>query len=220
MFAERLISHELFPLKRTDSCETAVMFMHDWGVAHLPVVENNMVIGYVTLQDAVNSKKAEKVSICIKNDKLITAFDHQHIFELMRIFDETGLSTLSVVGKENNFLGILSVKELVKALYRDSSLSQIGGIITLEMQAKDYSLAELSRIVEYNDVKIIHVYIYTISPENNTILISLKFNQPELKNVIASLERHGKLIRSVHQATSNDDTDSNRYDWLIKYLNT
>lgn len=220
MFAETLISHEIFPLKKIDTCSSAIVFMHDWGVSELPVVENNIVLGYVSLDEISDGNQLKKVDSFIKNDKQIIASSHQHIFELIKIFDENNLSSISIVNNENHFLGIVSFKEIFKNFNRHSSLSQTGGIITLEMLANDYSLSELSRIVEYNDVNILNVYINGASDGGNTILVSLKFNHTELKNVIASLERHGKIIRSINLAETIEDSFSNRYDWLIKYLNT
>ncbi|MEI6506952.1 MAG: CBS domain-containing protein [Bacteroidota bacterium] len=220
MFAEILISHEIFPLKKTDTCETASVFMHNWNVSHLPVVENGKVLGYVSLDEIFSAKKSDKMSLFIKNDKQFTSLGYQHLFEVIKIFDETGLTTISVLNNENNFIGIISFKEILKSLFRDSSLSQDGGIITLEMLSKDYSLAEISRIVEYNDIKIINVFIRSASQDENKILVSLKLNQTELKNVVASLERHGKLIRSIQLDQKTDEVSSFRYDWLIKYLNT
>lgn len=220
MFAETLLSHEMFPLKKTDTCETAIVFMHNWNVAHLPVVENNKVLGYVALDEISGMAKTAKMDKLIRNDKPFIVSLQQHVFELLKMLDESSLSTLAVVNAESNFAGIVSYREVIKDLYRDSSLSQAGGIITLEMFAKDYSLAELSRIVEYNDVKIINVFINTIISDSQQILVTLKFNHTDLKNVIASLERHGKVIRSTHQVLDIADEYSNRYDWLIKYLNT
>jgi acetoin utilization protein AcuB len=220
MFAETLISSEIFPLKKSDSCETASVFMHDWSVAHLPVVENNKVIGYVALSEITDHPKSTKIEKLIRNDRPFIVSSQQHLFELLKIVDESSLTTISVINAENNFIGIISYKELIKDIYRNSSLAQLGGIVTIEMLAKDYSLAELSRIAEYNDIKIINVFINTAVNDNNTILVSLKFNQADLKNVIASLERHGKIVRSIHQAMEIDDSYTNRYDWLIKYLNT
>ena len=220
MFAETLISHELFPLKKTDTCASAIVFMNDWGVSELPVVENNIVLGYVSLDEISIKKTIEKVGNFIKNDKQCFALSHQHIFELIKIIDENNLSSISIVNSENQFIGIVSYKEIFKNINRHSTLSQSGGIITLEMLAKDYSLSELARIVEYNDVNILNVYINTATDGGNTILVSLKFNHTNLKNVIASLQRHGKIIKSISQADFDEDSSSNRYDWLIKYLNT
>ncbi len=220
MFAETLISLDILPLKKADTCNSAVVFMHNWGISELPVVENNKVLGYLSLDEICNEAPSAKIEKYIKSDKQIIASTHQHIFELIKIFDDNNLSTISILNDDGDFIGIVSYKDIFKSINRHSSLAQNGGVITLEMSAKDYSLSELSRIVEYDDVNILNVYINSTPNEANTILVSLKFNHTDLKNVIASLRRHGKIIKGVSQAETTEDSFSNRYDWLIKYLNT
>ncbi|MFI5220723.1 MAG: CBS domain-containing protein [Bacteroidia bacterium] len=220
MFASDLISNELLPLKKTDTCETAAVFMHNFEVAHLPVIDNGKVIGYVCLKEIYAEPKSSKLDNFIRNEKQFTVFFNQHLFEVINYMSDSSLSTISVLNDEGNYSGIISYHELINDLFHHSSLAQPGGIITLEMKAKDYSLAELSRIVEFNDVKIINTYIGTTKNDEYSIFVSLKINQIELKNVIASFERHGKIIRSVNQAVQKEEKFTNRYEWLIKYLNT
>ena len=46
MFASQYISNEIFPLKKCDDAETASMFMDDWKVSELPVVDKLKVMGF------------------------------------------------------------------------------------------------------------------------------------------------------------------------------
>lgn len=61
MFAEELLSNDIFPLKKTDSCESALVFMSDWKVFHLPVVDNGKLLGYVSYDDINNQSGKTKV---------------------------------------------------------------------------------------------------------------------------------------------------------------
>ena len=47
MFAYQLISNEIFALKPSDSAANALIFMEDWQVKDLPIVQNLKVIGIV-----------------------------------------------------------------------------------------------------------------------------------------------------------------------------
>jgi predicted transcriptional regulator len=220
MIAEEILSADLFPLKRSDNVETAMLFMHDWQVSHLPVVESNAVVGYVSTSDLSNLSRATKIDKHTKADVLFTAPANAHVLDLLRVFSQTALSTVAIIDAEQHFRGIVSYRELNNALYKQSALSQPGGLITLEMAAIDYSLAELTRIAEYNDVKIIHVHIHPLADAINRIQVSLKFNRTDLKNVVSAFERHGKNILYIHGAVVEGEALANRYDWLIKYLST
>lgn len=220
MTAEDILSPDLFPLKKSDNVDTAMLFMQDWKVSHLPVVESNNVIGYVVISDLTAHAKSTKVDKIMRTDVQHFVSGAQHVVELLRIFGSTGLSTIAVIDQEQHFKGIVSYREIFNNLYQQSSLAQPGGIITLEMPSIDYSLAELTRIAEYNDVKIIAVQIHPLPGELGRIEVSLKFNRTDLKTVVSGLERHGKVIRYIHGASNEGESLINRYDWLIKYLST
>lgn len=219
MFAEELVSNDIFPLKKTDSCESAMVFMSDWKVFHLPVVDNGKLLGYVSYDDVLNQSGKTKIEKSIQPLVKLYADKSQHLFEIMKLMADTGFTTLAISDETAEYRGVISIKEIVQ-VYKHSSLAQPGGIVVLEMTPQDYSLAELSRIVEYNDAKILHVFVSAAPGNLSKVLVSLKLNRPELSTVVQTLERYQYRIHSVHQSIEQSSDFSSRYDWLIKYLNT
>lgn len=100
-----------------------------------------------------------------------------------------------------------------------SSLKQPGGIIVLDMNATDYSLAEIAQIVEGNDAKILSVYI--TSPANTTRMeVTIKINRKDLTSIIQTFIRYDYVIK----ASFMDENDlnslyENRYESFMKFLN-
>lgn len=219
MFAEELLSNDIFPLKKTDSCESALVFMSDWKVFHLPVVDNGKLLGYVSYDDINNQSGKTKVEKIIQPLVQLYANKGQHFFEIMKLMADTGFTVIAISDEEAEYKGVVSVKEIVQ-VYKSSSLTQPGGIIVLEMTPQDYSLAELSRIVEYNDAKILNVFVNTLPGNFSKVLVSLKLNRPELNTIVQTLDRYQYRIHSVHQSMDQSSDFSTRYEWLIKYLNT
>lgn len=219
MFAEELLSNDIFPLKRTDTCESALVFMSDWKVFHLPVADNGKLIGYVSYDDVNNQSGKTKVEKIIQPLLKLYIESGQHLFEIIKIMADTGYTAIAISNDEAEYKGVVSIKEIVQ-VYKNSSLLQPGGIIVLEMTPQDYSLAELSRIVEYNDAKILHVFVKSAPGNVSKILVSLKLSRPELSTIVQTLERYQYRIHSVHQSMDQSSDFSNRYEWLIKYLNT
>jgi CBS domain-containing protein len=219
MFAEELLSNDIFPLKKTDTCESALVFMSDWKVFHLPVVDNGKLLGYVSYDDCSIPSGKTKIEKSIQPLVKLYADKGQHFFEVMKVMADTGFTVIAVSDEEAEYKGVISVKELI-SIYRNSSLNQPGGIIVLEMTPQDYSLAELSRIVEYNDAKILNVFVSTAVGNTSQVFVSLKLNRPELSTVVQTLERYQYRIHSVHQTADQTSDFSSRYEWLLKYLNT
>jgi predicted transcriptional regulator len=219
MLASTLISSDIFPLKKTDTCEGALMFMQDWKVSHLPVVFDGRLLGYVSANKLADESPEDRIESFIAPLVDLKLSQTQHVFEVLSMMVEAGLSCLAVCDEQQIYVGSVSVNEVLGHL-AGSSLSQPGAIIVLQMNPQDYSLAELSRIIEYNDCKILNVFVHanTLSPAH--ILVSLKLNKQTVSSVIQTLERYQYQIFSVHQLETTDANLDKRYSWLLKYLNT
>ena len=159
MFAYQLISNEIFALKPSDSAANALVFMEDWQVKDLPIVQNLKVVGIVNEQILFNNDHENLVNVL--NPSSIYCFENTHFYDVLRIIFNSNLSTIPVVDAEQNFKGIIAAKDLAKQLYQNSSLNQDGGIIVLQMNAQSYSLAEIARITEVNNAKILYAQLLT-----------------------------------------------------------
>jgi hypothetical protein len=81
------------------------------------------------------------------------------------------------------------------------------------------SLAEIARISEVNGLKILHSQIEPLSDNNNTILVSLKFNSFDLQYTLATFKRFNYIIY-YSTYSEIDESQENRINWLLKYINT
>ena len=61
MIAEQLISNEIIPLRTSDSGEEALGMMSEFYVRHLPIVNNNELLGLVSEDDILNFDANEPV---------------------------------------------------------------------------------------------------------------------------------------------------------------
>lgn len=218
MLAFQLISNEVFPLKKTDTCAAALIFMNDWQINHLPVVDNGKVIGFVsekTLPDDEKKKINDQIntSECFVNE-------HMHLFDVLKKLHTFLLTSIAVVDDENVFRGIILTRELATIIYNNSSLKQDGGIVVLEIKSHNYSLAEIARISEVNNAKIIYVHVEQVENNNQLVHVSLKYNVSDLKSIIATFERFNYTIVYATQTEDESHNFKSRYNWLLKYLNT
>ena len=94
-----------------------------------------------------------------------------------------------------------------------------GGVIVLEINVHDYSLAHIARIVEDNDAKIWCCYVS--SPVDSAkIEVTLKINQTDLTSIIRSFHRYGYFVKASHQGHNrHEDILRSHYDQFMLYLN-
>lgn len=217
MNAEQLISHDLFPLKKNDSVESTLLFMHDWRVSDLPVVESLQVLGFIDANLLADVKGKTSIQHFITQQPIRIVSKHTHFFDLIRIFSKSNSTTLAIVNDEQQFSGIISLHELMH-LYKQSALSQPGAIITLQMPSRNYTLTELSRLVEMNDAKIIHVHVNQLTEPEGHIEVSMKINTTQVKNIVSTFDRYSYQITGVFHAEQVQDESDHRFKILMNYL--
>ena len=66
----------------------------------------------------------------------------------MRLLSENQLTIIPVVDTDNNYIGMVSMEDVLNYFAKTGTFSEQGSIIVLEMHRRDYTLAEISRIVE------------------------------------------------------------------------
>ena len=92
-------------------------------------------------------------------------------------------------------------------------------MLEFEVGIHDYSLAEIARLVESNDAKIIHSDITSLG-ENDKIRVTIKVNKSDLSRIIQTFNRFGyHITASFHKDEYAEDLRK-RYDSFLRYLNT
>ena len=219
MVAITLISEEIPPLKHTDTGDVALQWMEEFKVRHLPVMKDGNFVGVVKEDDIYDQKDASLT--------LHKMFQHlprpyvkgsAHIYEVIaKCFDDR-LTVLPVLDDEETYLGCINVVDLMQQVANTGSIREVGGVVVLEMNTVDYSLAHLAQIVESEGAKILSSYI-TSKPSTNQIELTLKINQLDLSRILRSFERYDYTVKASFQRDSYQEDLKNRYDELMKYLN-
>ena len=91
-------------------------------------------------------------------------------------------------------------------------------LIILEVPHKDYTLADIARIVESNSAQIIALSVLPVA-EGTNLLISLKLNVTDPSSVLRSFERFNyKVVYYFMREGKITDLQRERLDELIYYL--
>ncbi|MFM7016941.1 MAG: CBS domain-containing protein [Bacteroidota bacterium] len=219
MFASSLITDSIPPLKLTDTCGRALIWMDELRVNALPVIDGTTYLGILHKTDILNPELKE---IKIKNSDItlskIAVFENQHVYELTKVATINKLDIVPVINDDNHYIGIVTVNDLVAYFAESKSVYMPGGIIILEMEFKDYSMSHISQIIESDGG---HILSASVSATKNqqTIEVTIKIDKVDLSRILAAMYRYNyNVIGSFSQSEFNDDLKS-RYDSLMHYLN-
>ena len=218
MRAYELITDEIPPLKHTDTGEKALQWMDEFKVSHLPVLKNGNFVGLISESDIL-----DKLDLDETLDKL---FDHlprqyvvssAHIYDVLNLISESKVSVLPILDEKEVYLGCTTVYHLLTIIANTGSIKESGGIIVLEMNMVDYSMARIAQIVESNNGKILSSYIMT-SPDSTKLEVTLKINDSELSRILRTFERYDYIVKASFQSSDDDNDIRERYESLMNFL--
>lgn len=218
MVAESLMTDEMAPLRVTDTGREALTIMNVFSVRHLPIVENEKLLGIISEDDILsNDIDAAVASYQIPlNKSAVLVYDH--IYEVMRILAESKLTVIPVVNEKNEYVGLISQDAVLNYFASSGSFAEPGSIVVLSIGKRDYSLAEISRLVESEKGTILSSLI-TSQPDSQKIDVTLKLSSQNIQNIVATLRRFDYEIKAAYSESDYLDTLQERYDSLMSYLN-
>ena len=219
MLAQDLLSNTVVPLKTSDSGVLALSLMEEYKTTHLPIVHSGIYYGLVSEADIYSYNKFEEPigAHPIQQNNLFITND-QHIYDVLEKIHENKLTLLPVLDDKDHYLGSIIISELILKWTEISGINNPGGIIVLEMNVRDYSLAEIAQIVESNNKKIINSFVNTFS-DSTRIEVTLKLNSPDIEDVLKTFMRYNYQIQASYTEADLNENLSDRYDSLMNYLN-
>ncbi|MFT4644421.1 MAG: acetoin utilization protein AcuB [Planctomycetota bacterium] len=219
MIAKYAIEESIPFIKPMDKAYFALDLMEEFKVFHLPVVENDKLVGIVSEEQLLDVD----ADILIKDLGFplikMAVQENLHIFDVMKMGNESKSSVLPVIDKDENYLGLISPKSLLEQLDQFSFAKETGGIFVLEIDTIQYSLAEITRIIESNKSMVLSVATSHIKDNIDKINITIKVNTLDLTYILASFERYNYTINNVFHQAEQIDQLKERYDALMHFIN-
>lgn len=219
MTAEKLISDDIPFVLASDSVSSVLKLMLDTHYSQLPLIDGNQYVGLVNEEDLVNLINSEITLSETKIQWLKPAvLGSVHPYDAIKIISTFSLHILPVIDNEGIYLGAISKNSIVDYVAEYEAVKETGGILVLEMKANDYSLAEIARICESNEITILNSSVYS-NPETQKLEVTLKLNKSELQYVMATFDRYDYTIKNAYGDHTIADSMGDRYDLLMNYLN-
>lgn len=217
MLARELIANEILPLECHHSGIDALQMMEEGMVRHLPLVLDGEFRGILSEEEIMDHDPNELLSTYPPFVKLIYVKEFDHVLEVLELVAKANVTAIPVLDEQNKYIGTITIERLIHCFVSGSSFVEPGAIIVLEMDRINYSLSEISRIVESEKGVILSSYI-SESMAENPIYVTLKLNLQNIQFLISSFERYGYTVKSSFTDTDYIDVLKDRYESLMHFL--
>ncbi len=220
MLAKELISDIISPLHTSDPAQKALSWMEIYKVSHLPIVNNKKFLGLISESDIYDLNEPD-LPIGAHKLNLFSPFVYEddHIFTVIALVSELKLTLIPVLDKEDNYVGAISLQDMVKYFSKLISAENPGAIIILEVSIHDYQLSQIAQIVESNNAKILAMYLDN-KPDSVQMDVIIKVNVTEISAIIRTFERYEYKIKATFsEETELNELYKNRYELFMRLLN-
>lgn len=218
MLAAQLINSGFPAVNLFDKVSLALQLMDEYDVFHLPVLSAEKYAGIISKEDLLDadennllaSLEAELLPVSVKGEEYFLA--------ALKLIADHELSLLPVVNEQTELTGVIPARELIRTLSVYLGNDTRGGIIVLEINKRNFSFGEISRLVETNDAYITQLNTFT-EPETGLMVVTLKINRIEISDIVATFQRYEYGIKYYFGEESYANELRANYNHLISYLN-
>jgi CBS domain-containing protein len=217
MICGTILSPSIPTIQLSDTIGEARQLMEDIGLENLPVLEDNLYKGLLDLSDI--DIVDDKLHISGLTERLSQTFVWENDFFLaaLKKVQDRHFTCIPVINNTGEYLGAITLENLIEAATRYLSAAEPGGIIILQMPAQQFSISELGRIVESNNGKILHLTTWT-DPAMGELMVAIKLNKIDIQDILASFERYQFTVYQYFGENLSEDTLKNNFDNLMNYL--
>jgi acetoin utilization protein AcuB len=220
MIAEELINHLIPSLKLTDNAQKAIVWMEELRTNQLPVIDKGEFKGLISEEIIFENNNISK---SVAEYELFAhecfVYGYQHFFDVIKLSNEFKVEIVAVLDENNRYMGVIALSDTLSALAQTAAIQSAGGIIVLSLNQTDYSMAEIGRLIESDNAKILSCFVMPDMMDPAKIKLTLKINKSDLSRIIATLERFSYKVIAQFQHPSMITNEKERIDILMKYLN-
>ncbi len=206
--------------KAIDSKETIAdvqSFFIDVSFSHFPILEEKIFIGCIASDDVETfdvDKNAADYKYALEG---FFARNNMMWLDVLEVFAKNHTNVVPVLDENNTYLGYYELEDIVKFFHETPFLKEQGGIIVVQKNISDYSMSQITQIVESNNGKLLGLFVSETDIEK--IQVTIKIAIGPINEIIQTFRRYNYEIISEHHEDNYLINLKERSDYLDKYLN-
>jgi CBS-domain-containing membrane protein len=207
-----------FPqLHLEDTAAFALQCMEDFEVQHLPIVKDEYYLGLAIKEDLLDMDASKTIAQLDNPLTRIGIAGKAHFLTALDLYAKHHLTLLPVLNEQQECIGVIPQKNLNDKLAHFLGVAQQGAVLVVSIPPYQYSLAEMSRLVETNNAQIIQLNTF-YDESTGALVVTLKLNRDEASAIIATFQRYSyEVLHYFGNSPLHNDLEAH-YHHLMNYL--
>lgn len=211
------ILKEIKALTPKSTVEDAQELCEGLPITHIPIVENNKLIGCFSEDDI---RPIENLNVILNEYSYLLqhfyADEKTSLLELISLFAEYDSNLIPVLDKEQNYIGYYELSDILDAFADCPFLHRDNETLVIEKPKNDFSMSQVTQIVESNKAKLLGLYV---SQETmDAVRVTLKISTQQMNEIIQTFRRYDYSIVTQHIDDEYLEELKERAGYFKKYL--
>jgi CBS domain containing-hemolysin-like protein len=211
------ITNDFRAIDSQDSISTVQAFFDGSHFSHFPIIEEGIYIGSIAGDDIETFDPEKKVTDYRFTLEGFFARTNTIWLDVLEVFAKNHTNLIPVLDENNVYVGYYEIEDILKFFHETPFLKEPGAIIVAKKPILDYSMSQITQIVESNNGKLLGLFISEADVES--VEVTLKITLGAMNEIIQTFRRYDYEIISEHQEDSYISNLKERSDYLDKYLN-
>ena len=211
------ITNDFKAIDSQDTIATVQSFFDDLNFSHFPVIEEGIYIGCIAAEDTETFDSNKKVIDYKFTMEGFFARTTTIWLDVLEVFAKNHTNLVPVLDENNTYVGYYEIEDIMKFFHETPFLKEPGAIIIVKKAILDYSMSQITQIVESNNGKLLGVFIS--ESDADSVEVTLKISLGAMNEIIQTFRRYDYEIMSEHQEDNYINNLKERSDYLDKYLN-
>lgn len=211
------ILKDIKALRLKDSVKRAQKLFKNSPITHFPLVENGKLMGSFAEDDmhTIDNKKA----VLSSQTHLLNSFftdEKATVLQLLKTFSDHNTSIIPVLNTDKNYIGYYELCDVLDVFSMSPFMLELSETLIVEKLENDYSMSEVTQIVETNSAKLLGIYIS--EKHNGFVQVTLKVISEDINEIMQTFRRYDYKIISSHENDLYLKDLKYRSEYLQKYL--
>ncbi|MGO4904569.1 CBS domain-containing protein [Flavobacterium sp. W20_MBD1_R3] len=211
------ITNDYKAIDSQDSIMVVQELFRDIHFSHFPILEEGVYIGSLASEDIETFDKTKKVADFRFALEGFYTRTNTIWLDVLEVFAKNQTNLVPVLDDNNTYVGYYQIEDIMKFFHETPFLKEPGGIIVVKKAVLDYSMSQITQIVESNNGKLLGLFVSELDVES--VEITLKISLGAMNEIIQTFRRYDYQIISEHQEDNYINNLRERSDYLDKYLN-
>jgi predicted transcriptional regulator len=211
------ITNDFKAIDSHDSITAVQDFFSELHFSHFPIVEEGVYIGSIASEDLETFDSQKKVVDYRFTLEGFFTRTNTIWLDVLEVFAKNHTNLVPVLDENNTYVGYYEIEDIMKFFHETPFLKEPGGIIVVKKGVLDYSMSQITQIIESNNGKLLGLFIS--EADVKSVEITLKITLGAMNEIIQTFRRYNYEIISEHQEDNYINNLKERSDYLDKYLN-